>query len=148
MMYIVSACLSGVNCRYDGKNSANEKIVDLVNKGRAIIVCPEILGGLPIPRIPCEILQDSAGNRQVINKDGKVLTKEFQIGAEKTLEIAKINGINKAILKSTSPSCGCGIIHDGTFSGGLKKGNGLTSELLIKNGIKVYTENNWMINNK
>lgn len=140
-MYLVSACLAGVDCRYDGKNSKSKLICELVKTGKAIAICPEQLAGLATPRTGCEIVIDKNGNKEVISMDGKNLTEKFANGAEKTLAIAKIIGIKKAILKSKSPSCGCEFIYDGTFSGRLIKGTGLTSELLIKNGIEVYSEN-------
>lgn len=140
-MYLVSSCLAGVNCRYDGGNSKNNVICKLVKLGEAIAICPEQLGGLPTPRTSCEIVIDKSGNKKVISKEGKDFTKEFLEGAEKTLAIAKAIGIKKAILKSKSPSCGCKFVYDGTFSGNLIEGNGLAAELLIKNDIKVYTEN-------
>jgi uncharacterized protein YbbK (DUF523 family) len=140
-MYLVSSCLAGVNCRYNGSNSKNEFILQLVKEGKAIALCPEQLAGLPIPRPCCEIIIDESGNKKVVGKDGQDFTKEFIEGAEKTLDIIKTIGIKKAILKSKSPSCGYGLIYDGNFSGKLIKGNGLTTEILINNGIKVYTEN-------
>lgn len=139
-MYLVSSCLAGINCRYDGKDSENEAVMELVKKGKAIPVCPEQLAGLPAPRSCCEIVTDSESNKKIMSADGQDLTKEFTNGAEKTLGIAKIIGIKKAILKSKSPSCGCGCIYDGTFSGKLISGNGFTAELLINNGIEVLTE--------
>lgn len=139
-MYLVSACLVGINCRYDAKNSKNDWITELVNQGKAIPVCPEQLAGLPTPRNCCEICSYDDGDRKVISNDGRDLTQEFILGAEKTLEIAKNNNIKSAILKSKSPSCGCGLIYDGTFTGQLIEGNGLTTELLLQNGIKVITE--------
>lgn len=141
-MYLVSSCLAGINCRYDGKNSENIDIVELVNQGQAIPVCPEVFGKLPIPRPCCEIVDDHH-MKKVMSRDGKDLTKEYYDGAEKALSIAKTLDIKKAILKSKSPSCGCGLIYDGTFSGNLIEGNGLTAELLMKNGIEVYTENDF-----
>ena len=141
-MYIVSSCLAGINCRYDGKNHLNKDILDLVNKGEAIPLCPEILGGLETPRIPCEIIGKDEF-KKVINKNGLDLTKEFLNGANKVLEVCKTLNVNKVILKSKSPSCGCGEIYDGTFGGNLIKGNGLTADLLIKNNIKVYNEKNF-----
>lgn len=140
-MYLVSSCLAGVNCRYNGGNSENKVILELVKQGKAIAVCPEQLVGLPTPRSSCEIVVDESGNEKVISKEGQDFTKEFIEGAEKTLGIAKVIGIKKAILQSKSPSCGCGVIYDGTFSGKLIKGNGLAAEMLIKNDIGVYTEN-------
>jgi uncharacterized protein YbbK (DUF523 family) len=139
-MYIVSACLAGIPCRYDGDSNENKIVLELVRQGKAIPVCPEVLGGLSTPRVPCEIIEDKNGIKKVINKEGKECTKEFIEGAEKTLAIAKAVGANKAILKSKSPSCGLGFIYDGTFSGKLREGNGLTAELLSKHGIAVCTE--------
>lgn len=140
-MYLVSSCLAGVNCRYNGTNSKNEFILQLVKEGKAIALCPEQLAGLPAPRLCCEIIIDESGNKKVVSKDGQDFTKEFIEGAEKTLAVVKTIGIKKAILKSKSPSCGYGLIYDGNFSGKLIKGNGLTTEILINNAIKVYTEN-------
>ncbi len=140
-MYLVSACLAGINCRYDGKNSESKVICELVKCGKAIAICPEQLAGLPTPRTGCEIIIDRSGNKKIISKEGENLTEKFADGAKKALAIAKVIGIKKAILKSKSPSCGCEFIYDGTFSGKLIKGIGLTAELLIENGIEVYTEN-------
>ncbi len=140
-MYLVSACLAGVNCRYDGKNSENNVICELVKAGKAIAICPEQLAGLGTPRTSCEIVIDGMGNKKVISKNGQDLTEKFALGAERALEISKVIGIKKAILKSKSPSCGCGLIHDGTFTGQLINGTGLTAELLIKNDIEVCSEN-------
>ncbi len=138
-MYLVSACLAGVNCRYDGRASVDERVIELVNQGKAIPVCPEQLGGLSTPRISCELV-NQPGDRKIINKEGIDRTEEFQLGAERTLAIAKALGISKAIMKSKSPSCGCGQIYDGTFSGTLIPGNGMAAELLLQNGIEVITE--------
>lgn len=129
---LVSACLAGVNCKYNGKNNENKKILDLIEKGNVILVCPEQLGGLPTPRICSEIKKD-----KVITKDNKDVTYEYTRGAIETLNIAKKYKIKKAILKSKSPSCGKGKIYDGTFSDKLIDGNGITTALLIKNGIEV-----------
>ncbi len=138
-MYLVSACLAGVNCRYDGKDSADERVMELVNQGKAIPVCPEQLGGLSTPRISCERV-NQPGDKKIINKEGIDRTEEFYLGAERTLAIAKALGIKKAIMKSKSPSCGCGQIYDGTFSGTLIQGNGMAVELLLRSGIEVITE--------
>lgn len=139
-MYLVSACLAGVNCRYNGTNSVDPFIEKLVMEGKALAVCPEQLAGLPTPRACCEIIIDPNGIRKIVTKDGQDLTKEFFEGAEKTLAIAKIINAKKAILQSRSPSCGYSLIYDGTFSGNLKEGIGFTAELLVQNGIEVYTE--------
>jgi uncharacterized protein YbbK (DUF523 family) len=128
-----------VNCRYDGKDSMNEKVLELVNQGKAIPICPEQLGGLSTPRISCELV-NQPGDRKIINKEGNDRTEEFRLGAERTLAIAKALGVKKAIMKSKSPSCGCGQIYDGTFSGTLIQGNGMAVELLLRSGIEVITE--------
>lgn len=135
-MIIVSACLAGVNCRYDGNNKIIEKIRDLVLSGEAIPLCPEILGGMTIPRVPCEIISNG-NDRKVIGKDGFDYTANFAKGAELTLKIAKLVDADKAILQARSPSCGLGKIHDGTFCGGLIDGDGFTASLLANNGIEV-----------
>ncbi|WP_027626883.1 DUF523 domain-containing protein [Clostridium lundense] len=147
-MIIVSACLCGVNCKYSGGNNLNNDILKLFKEGKAILVCPEQLGGLETPREPHEILQGTgesvlSGTGKVISKKGKNSTDNFVKGAYETLKIAQSCNAKVAILKAKSPSCGCGIIYDGTFSGNKKEGNGVTAELLIKNGIKVYTEENF-----
>ncbi|NLG93509.1 MAG: DUF523 domain-containing protein [Clostridiales bacterium] len=140
-MYLVSSCLAGIPCRYDGKSCTNPKIAELVKQGRAIPVCPEQLAGLPVPRACCEIVADKNGKKKVMSANGKDLTKEFEDGAQKALRIAKENGITKAVLKSKSPSCGCGCIYDGTFSGKVIPGNGIAAQLFLENGIEVLTEN-------
>ena len=139
-MYLVSACLAGVNCRYNGTNSIDPFIEKLVMEGKALAVCPEQLAGLPTPRACCEIVVNHNETRKIMTKDGQDFTKEFIEGAEKTLAIAKIINAKKAILQSRSPSCGYSLIYDGTFSGNLKEGIGFTAELLVENGIEVYTE--------
>lgn len=131
---LVSACLAGINCKYNGKNNENKKIIELIKNKDVILVCPEQLGGLKTPRTPAE----RQGNK-VINKDNIDVTKEYQKGAEEVLELANKLNIKKAILKSKSPSCGKGKIYDGTFSDNLIDGNGITTELLEKHGIKVIS---------
>lgn len=144
-MILVSACLAGLDSKYNGKNNCNEYIEKLVRDGKAIVVCPEQMGGLPTPRDPCEIScgggkEVLSGKAQVIDAKGQDKTEKFLKGAEETLKVAKMYNIKTAILKSKSPSCGCGKIYDGTFGGKLTDGNGVTAELLIKNGIEVLTE--------
>ncbi len=134
-MILVSACLVGINCKYDGKNNFNEKIAKLVESGKAIPVCPEQLGGLSTPRIPAEII----GNK-IFSKNGDDVSRQFQKGAEETLKIAKLVKCKKAILKENSPSCGVSKIYDGTFSGSLKSGSGIATKLLRENGILVLNE--------
>jgi len=114
----------------------------LVKEGKAVACCPELLAKLPIPREPCEITKCN-GVLSVVGKSGKDYTQAFNDGAMKTLSICRLAGVDKAILQSRSPSCGFGKIYDGTFSGRLISGNGLTADLLSYNGIEVYTEDDW-----
>lgn len=144
-MIIVSACLCGINCKYSGGNNINEKVMELFKSGKAIPLCPEQLGGLSTPRPPHEISQGSGkdvldGIAKVFDKNGNDNSKAFIKGAEETLRAALNCGAQLAVLKSKSPSCGLGMIYDGTFTGTLKEGNGVTCEVLIRNGIKVFTE--------
>lgn len=138
-MILVSSCLLGINCKYSGGNNYQEKILKLVKEGKAIFACPEQLGGLTTPRLPAEIVYKD-NKRYVINKEGRDVTEEYERGAEEVLKILKEMNITKVIFKSKSPSCGCGQIYDGTFSNKLIKGNGITTQLLIDNGIEVLTE--------
>jgi uncharacterized protein YbbK (DUF523 family) len=145
-MILVSGCLCGINCKYDGGNNLNERVLRLLEEGKAIPVCPEQLGGQETPRVPHEIIEGNGamvleGTARVKGtEENDDVTKEFITGALETLKIAKAVGAKIAILKARSPSCGKGIIYDGTFSGRKKHGNGVTTELLLKNNIKVYTE--------
>ena len=134
-MKLVSACLLGINCKYNGKNNADKKILRLAGKETLIPVCPEQLGGLPTPRIPTEI----QGGR-AINKEGLDVTDYLEKGANEVLRIARLYGIKEAILKQRSPSCGCGRIYNGNFSSVVIKGDGITARLLKENGIKVISE--------
>lgn len=138
-MILVSACLVGLNCKYNGGNNFNKKIFEMVKNGDAIIVCPEQLGGLTTPRVPSEI-KIINGKRCVITKEGKDVTSEYERGAEEVLKLAKSLNIKRAVFKSKSPSCGCGLIYDGTFTGTKINGNGITTDLLIANGIEITTE--------
>ena len=143
-MIIVSACLCGENCKYNGGNNKSDKVLDFIKDKDVIYVCPEEFGGLSTPRDPSEIIGTAKG---VINGSDKIktytgndVTKEFLKGALKTLEIVKKNNVRIAILKAKSPSCGKRLVYDGTFSGSKIIGNGVTAELLIENGVKVLTE--------
>ena len=131
-MMIVSACLAGFPCRYDGKSKPCAEVVELVKAGKAIPVCPEQLGGLPTPRPPCEIL---AG--RVVDRNGTDRTESFQQGAQAVLALAQTYGAMQAMLQNRSPSCGTGWIYDGTFSKTLIAGDGITARLLQENGIQV-----------
>ena len=142
-IYLISACLLGVNCRYNGTSSRIFELDTLLDSGRLIPVCPEVLGGLGTPREACEIIIPNDGSRKVMTQRGLDCTSEFQTGARRVLDIAQTCGVKKVILKANSPSCGCGNIYDGTFSGKLIEGNGLTSQLLLENCIEVFNENNW-----
>ena len=131
-MIIVSACLAGVNCNYNAANKEDVSVVKLVKEGRAIMVCPEQLGGLTTPRPQAEI---SMG--RVFTKNGANVTEAFTRGANEVLKICKKYNCHKAILKSNSPSCGCGKIYDGNFNDTLINGDGITAALLKKHGIEV-----------
>lgn len=131
---LCSACLLGINCKYDGGNNANQKVLELAKKEILIPLCPEQLGGLPTPRPR----SGRRGNR-VINEFGDDMTEAFARGAKERLRVAKLLGINEAILKQCSPSCGCGQIY-ADFEGTITDGYGITAELLKNNGIKIISE--------
>lgn len=130
---LISACLLGENCKYSGGNNYHPAVEALREGYELIPVCPERMGGLPTPRVPAE----RAGDR-VINRDGADVTDAFRLGAEKALETARTLGILKAVFQVRSPSCGSGTIYDGTFTGTLTAGKGVTAELLEANGVRVY----------
>ena len=133
---LISACLVGDKCKYDGHTNYTPLIKDLLEKYELVPFCPEVEGGLPTPRKPSERKGD-----KVVNNAGKDVTRNFQLGAEKALNICKYLNIKIAILKENSPSCGVNQIYDGNFKNKLIKGEGVTTELLRKNGIAVYNEN-------
>lgn len=132
---LISGCLLGLCCRYDGKSKLNENISALSEKYYLIPVCPEQLGGLKTPRNPSEII-----NGRVISPAGDDVTAEYRRGAEEALRLARLFGCKKAILKEHSPSCGFGKIYDGSFSGTLVGGSGIAAALLAENGIAVFGE--------
>jgi len=132
---LCSACLLGINCRYDGKSKPNKKVIQLARREVLIPVCPEQLGGLSTPREPSE-----QKDKKVISESGKEMTENFQSEARQVLKLAKLLGVEEAILKQRSPSCGNGQIHDGSFSGKIIEGNGITAALLKRNKIKVISE--------
>ena len=136
---LVSACLLGVSVRYDGKSKANEELIEKLKDYDFIPICPEVWGGLPTPRVPSEIIND-----KVINKDGIDVTDNYMRGAIETLNLARKFNIKKAILKSKSPSCGKNKIYDGSFTGTLIDGNGITAKLLMDNDIEVLTEDEFL----
>lgn len=130
MKIAVSACLLGHNCKYNGKNNRNETILSLAENHTLIPVCPEVMGGMPTPRVPCE----QTGGR-VIDKTGKDQTSHFQSGADKALELLEKEGCQLVILQPRSPSCGAGQIYDGSFSGTLVPGDGIFAKKLKERGI-------------
>lgn len=131
---LISACLCGENCTYKKGNNYHKVAKDLVDSGKAIMVCPEVDGGLSTPRPPAEIIGD-----KVINSEGVDVTKEYKKGAQVALDTAIENNVSLAILQARSPSCGSHYIYDGSFSKRLIKGEGTTVSLLRQNGIKVMT---------
>ncbi len=145
---IVSSCLAGILCRYDGKYNTVPEIKKMVEDGRAVPVCPELLGGADVPREPNEITGGDGfavlnGKARVITKSGEDKTELFIRGAEKVLEIARDNDAKIAILKERSPSCGSCLMYDGTFSGRKIPGMGVTAALLNENNIKILSEENY-----
>ncbi len=141
-MDICSACLTGSKCRYDGEAREDAQIKNRYEAGELKAVCPECFAKLSIPRCPSEIVGGDGedvlnGKARVMAQDGKDITAEFLEGAKKTLEAAQRCGAKRAYLKSKSPSCGCGRIFDGSFSGTLRDGDGVTVALLKRHGIEV-----------
>jgi len=132
---LVSACLLGTPCRYDGRSKRNGAVCALAEAFELVPVCPEVLGGLPTPRTPSE-----RRGARVVMKDGRDVTAEYRRGAEAALEAARREGVLAAVLKERSPSCGSGEVYDGTFTGALTAGDGVTAALLKANGIAVYGE--------
>lgn len=130
MKILVSACLMGENCKYNGGNNYSEKLHEFIQGHEVIMVCPEVMGGLPTPRLPSEIVGD-----MVVNSGGVDVTSEFIMGAKKALEYS--SDVDMAILQSRSPSCGINEIYDGTFSGNKTKGDGIFVRMLKEKGIKV-----------
>lgn len=143
-MVLISACLVGINCKYNGENNADPVITELLQTGKALPVCPEVLGGLVIPRPACEQVNKPDGTHRIMTIDGIDVTEAFEHGAHRTLAICKAAGITEAILQERSPSCGKAQIYDGTFSGTLIPGNGRAAQVLLDHGIKVYTKDEWM----
>ncbi|MDP4118093.1 MAG: DUF523 domain-containing protein [Bacillota bacterium] len=145
-MIFVSGCLWGKNCKYSGGNNLRENLKEKLKGEEIMLICPECLGELPTPRSPSEIEEGFDGENvicgmgKVFSRDGKDVTAEFLKGAEKVLELAKKHNPKAVYLKQGSPSCGFGLIYDGTFTGVKKAGNGITAQLLIDNGFHVIAE--------
>lgn len=133
---IVSGCLFGCDCRYKGDNCKCEELLALADEHILIPVCPEQMGGLSTPRDPAEIVGD-----KVISNHGKDVTYEYTKGAETALHVAKVNNADAVVLKANSPSCGKGIIYDGTFTGNKIEGNGIAAKMFLDAGFSVFTEN-------
>ena len=132
MKIMVSACLLGENCKYSGGNNRREKVLEYIKGHEVFPICPEVMGGLPTPRVPAEIVDGV-----VMSKAGVNVDREYRLGAEKALEIAKREKIDLAILQPRSPSCGVTEIYDGTFTGRRIPGQGVTAALLIEHGFCV-----------
>ncbi|MBR7098035.1 MAG: DUF523 domain-containing protein [Clostridia bacterium] len=136
MKLLVSACLLGDVCRYDGKSKPCEAVLRLKESHTLIPICPEVMGGLPIPRIPSEVQKDGT----VRNREGQDVTCQYQAGAREVLRIAQDEHCDGAILKEKSPACGKGRIYDGSFTKTLTAGNGICADLLLQNGFTVVGE--------
>lgn len=136
MKIMVSACLLGENCKYSGGNNRDEIVLALIKGHEVVSVCPEQLGGLATPRFCAERRDD-----RVMNTAGEDVTREYTLGAKRTVSIAREEQIDLAILQPRSPSCGCGIIYDGTFSGRLIPGDGITANALKRNDFPVFSGN-------
>lgn len=132
MKVMVSACLLGENCKYSGGNNRNEKVLAFLRRHEAVPVCPEVLGGLPTPRTPAEIVDGV-----VTDREGRNVDREFRRGAALALEIARREGVELVILQPRSPSCGARQVYDGTFSGRKIDGQGVFARLLLENGFRV-----------
>ncbi|WP_017727945.1 DUF523 domain-containing protein [Halalkalibacterium ligniniphilum] len=144
-MIVVSSCLAGSECRYNGTHSLIKKVEELVKQNKAVMVCPELLGGFSTPREPAEIIGGRGedvltGKAKVIEKSGNDVTSLYVAGAYKTLELAKQVQATCIVLKEYSPSCGSGMIHDGSFSNAKRVGEGVTTALLRKEGFQVISE--------
>ena len=144
-MILVSGCLLGENCKYNGGNNYEPEVAERFKSGEVVSVCPESFGELPIPRPPAEIKGgDGAdvwtGQAKVVTEVGKEVTAQFIKGAQKTLELAQKHNCKLAVLKARSPSCGSQQIYDGSFSGQIKPGTGVTTALLVEQGIRVINE--------
>lgn len=134
---LVSACLLGVCCRYDGSGMLEDELQAMMPAVTLIPVCPEIMGGLPTPREPAE-----RAGKQVLTRSGIDVTAEYEKGGAQVLKLAKLYSCTCVVLKERSPSCGSGIIYDGTHTGTLINGDGITAELLKRNGIRIFGESN------
>ncbi|MEI4804342.1 DUF523 domain-containing protein [Bacillus sp. FJAT-51639] len=144
-MIVISACLAGIACRYDGNDNFVTKIQELLEKEETILICPEVLGGLPTPRMPAEIIGGNGddvldGNAKVIDRSGNDVTEIFIAGAYKALDQIKDLNPEYIILKERSPSCGSSVIYTGEFNGQKQDGYGVTTALFKRHGFTVISE--------
>lgn len=144
MMILISACLVGINCMYNGASDPRRRFIEQMASGELLPLCPEQLGGFSTPRPPSEIVGGTGedvldGNARIHAKCGHDVTQAFLRGANQTLYLARLVKADEVILKQNSPSCGCGCIYDGTFTGTLRQGNGVTTALLLREKFRVLT---------
>ncbi len=137
--YLISSCLAGKNCTYKASNHYIAELSELVKNNQAVIACPEVLGGLPIPRKSAEIIYNTKKQMLVKTIDGEDVTAQFLKGAKATLQIAQNNDVDVAIMQPRSPSCGCGKVYDGTFTRTMTEADGITVAMLKEHGVKVVT---------
>ena len=143
-MILISACLVGINCMYNGASDPRRRFIEQMASGGLLPLCPEQLGGLPTPMPPSEIVGGTGedvldGNARIHTKHGHDVTQAFLRGANQALYLAKLVRPHEIILKQNSPSCGCGCIYDGTFTGTIRQGNGVTTALLLREKFRVLT---------
>jgi Uncharacterized conserved protein len=138
-LFLVSACLCGLACRYDGQAKPVGRLAEFHQMGFVMAVCPEVEGGLSTPRPPCELFLG-----KVVSRDGLNLTDAFQCGAERALDLARKNSLRLAVLKDNSPSCGSTTVYDGSFKGRLIPGQGLTTVLLREHGLLVISDRQYL----
>ncbi|TDM12225.1 DUF523 domain-containing protein [Macrococcus lamae] len=148
-MILISSCLIGEEVRYDGRHQLNPTLKALVDKGKATAACPELMGGLLIPREPAEIIGGSGvdvwnNTARVVTCSGKDVTEQYKMGAKRFLEICESQNVKTVILKDNSPSCGSDAIYDGTFSGEKLNAPGVTTALLMAHGIQIFNERNFL----
>lgn len=146
VIYLASACLIGTPCAYDGRGQPVEALLALAARGLVVPICPEVAGGLPVPRPAAEIVGGDGddvldGRARVVTIDGEDVTEAYMRGAECALAAARQHSITTAILRQRSPSCGSAWIHDGTHSGTLQAGQGVTAAILRRHGVAVWSEN-------
>ena len=148
--YLISACLVGENVRYDGQNCLQQQLKQLIETDQAVMICPEVSGGLAIPRLPAEIVGGDGHDvlnhcARVLDLKGNDVTSAFISGAKKTLNLVKKHQITHIVLKANSPSCGSNMIYDGSFTGQKTRGVGVSTALLQQHGFEVMTEDEFLV---